>query len=128
MPIAEQGSPVMKLNHREVAILCSVSIIALASLSAFATLTAFAGTATAQDQLLWGDTHLHSSNSFDAYLTGNMTAGPDTAYRFAKGLPVVHPCLSSESIRVAISYVVSRNPTQMNLIDHDYMVNKLASA
>ncbi len=58
---------------------------------AFATLTAFTGTASAQDQLLWGDTHLHSSNSTDAYLFGNRTADPETAYRFAKGQPVVHP-------------------------------------
>ena len=41
--------------------------------------------------LLWGDTHLHSNNSFDAYLNRNMTADPDTAYRYAKGLPVIHP-------------------------------------
>lgn len=42
-------------------------------------------------QLLWGDTHLHSSNSFDAYLNRNMSADPDTAYRYAKGQPVIHP-------------------------------------
>ena len=42
-------------------------------------------------QLLWGDTHLHSSNSFDAYLNRNMTADPATAYRYAQGLPVIHP-------------------------------------
>lgn len=41
--------------------------------------------------LLWGDTHLHTSNSFDAYLNGNMTADPETAYRFARGEPVLHP-------------------------------------
>ena len=41
--------------------------------------------------LLWGDTHVHSNNSFDAYLNRNMTADPATAYRFAKGLPVIHP-------------------------------------
>ena len=41
MTITGYGSMVMKLNHREVATLCSVSIIALASL------TAFAGTAIA---------------------------------------------------------------------------------
>ena len=81
----------MKLNHRKVETLRCLSIIALASLSAFVTLTAFAGAATAQDQLLWGDTHLHSSNSVDACLFGNLTADPDTAYRFAKGLPVLHP-------------------------------------
>jgi hypothetical protein len=41
--------------------------------------------------LLWGDTHTHSSYSFDAFLSANMTADPDTAYRFAKGEPVLHP-------------------------------------
>ena len=45
----------------------------------------------AERQLLWGDTHLHSSNSFDAFLNNNHSADPDTAYRYAKGLPVIHP-------------------------------------
>ena len=44
-----------------------------------------------QTKLFWGDTHLHTSYSLDAYLLGNKSADPDTAYRFAKGLPVVHP-------------------------------------
>jgi len=42
-------------------------------------------------QLIWGDTHLHTSYSFDAFLNLNLTADPDVAYRFAKGLPVIHP-------------------------------------
>ncbi|NNC99895.1 MAG: DUF3604 domain-containing protein [Gammaproteobacteria bacterium] len=41
--------------------------------------------------LLWGDTHLHTSYSFDAFLNQNQSADPDTAYRWAKGLPVIHP-------------------------------------
>ncbi len=44
-----------------------------------------------ETELLWGDTHLHTSYSFDAYTLGNASADPDTAYRFAKGLPVIHP-------------------------------------
>jgi hypothetical protein len=48
--------------------------------------------ATAADkELYWGDTHLHTSYSFDAFLNNNLSADPDTAYRWAKGLPVIHP-------------------------------------
>lgn len=47
--------------------------------------------AARETQLYWGDTHLHTSHSVDAYSTGNVNADPDTAYRFARGLPVLHP-------------------------------------
>ena len=36
------------------------------------------------DKVLWGDTHLHSSYSFDAGFFGN-TLPPEDAYRFARG-------------------------------------------
>lgn len=42
-------------------------------------------------RVYFGDTHLHTSFSPDASLMGNRSADPDTAYRYAKGLPVVHP-------------------------------------
>lgn len=45
----------------------------------------------AERQLLWGDTHLHTNYSFDAFLNGNHTADPETAYRYARGYPVIHP-------------------------------------
>ena len=54
-------------------------------------LTCLPADAAAEMRLLWGDTHLHTSYSFDAFLNNNLTADPDTAYRFAKGQPVIHP-------------------------------------
>ena len=42
-------------------------------------------------RLLWGDTHLHTKNSFDAFLFQNRSIDPDTAYRYARGVPVIHP-------------------------------------
>ncbi len=44
----------------------------------------------------WGDTHLHTSNSFDVYLFGTPNSTPDTAYDFAKGLPVTSPTTGAQ--------------------------------
>jgi hypothetical protein len=46
---------------------------------------------SAPTQVYFGDTHLHTSYSFDAFLNNNHSADPDTAYRWAKGQPVIHP-------------------------------------
>jgi len=49
-------------------------------------------TVSAQEtHVFWGDTHLHTGNSFDVYLFGTPNATTDTAIRFAKGLPVINP-------------------------------------
>jgi len=49
------------------------------------------GPAFAEQELLWGDTHVHSFYSTDSYINQNFSVGPADAYRFAKGLPVLHP-------------------------------------
>ncbi|WP_432696086.1 DUF3604 domain-containing protein [Marinobacterium sp. YM272] len=59
----------------------------IAALAGAASHTAIA----APTQVFWGDTHLHTSYSGDAFAMGNESVDPDTAYRFARGLPVIHP-------------------------------------
>ncbi|GIT60882.1 MAG: hypothetical protein Ct9H300mP20_07090 [Gammaproteobacteria bacterium] len=38
----------------------------------------------------FGDLHVHTKHSFDAYIFGT-TATPDDAYEYAKGSPIQHP-------------------------------------
>jgi hypothetical protein len=66
------------------------------------------------DQLLFGDTHLHTSYSFDAYLNKNQTGDPDTAYRWARGLPVIHP-YNRARIRIgtALDFLVVSDHAEM---------------
>jgi hypothetical protein len=47
----------------------------------------------AETHLYWGDVHLHSNFSLDAYSTANTSVTPDLAYRFARGLPIRQPGL-----------------------------------
>jgi hypothetical protein len=82
-------------------------------------LTLCLGVASAQEtNLYWGDTHLHTNLSPDAYLLGNQSASPDTAYRFAKGYPVVHP-YNRAKIRIGTPLdflVISEHAEYMGII------------
>lgn len=43
----------------------------------------------AQTNLYWGDTHLHTRNSADAFSVGNEAVTPEDAFRFARGETIV---------------------------------------
>jgi hypothetical protein len=65
-------------------------------------------------RLYWGDTHLHTSYSADAYFLGNRSADPDTAYRWAQGLPVVHPSTQSRvQIHTPLDFLVVADHAEM---------------
>jgi hypothetical protein len=65
-------------------------------------------------QLYFGDTHLHTSYSPDAYFLGNRTADPDTAYRYAKGRPVIHPYHRARiQIRTPLDFLVVADHAEM---------------
>jgi hypothetical protein len=42
-------------------------------------------------EVYFGETHIHTSWSFDAYVFGNTKAGPEDAYKFATGQAIDHP-------------------------------------
>ena len=57
------------------------------------TLTAATALAQAppERQAFFGQTHVHTSWSFDAYIFGNHVTGPEDAYKYAMGQAINHP-------------------------------------
>jgi hypothetical protein len=52
---------------------------------------------------LFGETHLHTNLSFDAFIFGNRN-GPDEAYEFAKGKAIQHPAGFEMKMRVPLDF------------------------
>jgi len=67
-----------------------------ATLYAALTLSSLAASAFAQEKnpdrnAYFGETHIHTSWSLDAWLMGNRVTGPDEAYKYAQGQTIKHP-------------------------------------
>ncbi len=102
-----------------------MSVKLFLSAMSVAVLSASASASTSSIQakrLLWGDTHLHTSYSFDAYTNGNRSADPATAYRYAMGEPVIHPFHRARvQIETPLDFlVVSDHAEFMGVIKHLY--------
>ncbi len=78
--------------------------------------------AQTEKKLLWGDTHLHTSYSFDAITIGNKSIDPAAAYRYARGIPVVHPYHGARvQIDTPLDFlVVSDHAEFIGVIKHIY--------
>jgi len=72
-------------------IACRLGLQLLAGVAA----TALASNGFAQGnpdrEAFFGETHVHTSWSFDAYIFGNTVTGPAEALAYAKGQPIKHP-------------------------------------
>ncbi len=60
------------------------------ALVAFSSAAIAAGAQAPERSALFGDLHIHTMYSFDAFM-GTVRTTPDHAYRYAKGEPILHP-------------------------------------
>lgn len=56
-------------------------------------------------QVFFGETHLHTGWSFDAYIFGNRLNGPAEAYKYALGKPIKHPTGYTIQLRQPLDWV-----------------------
>jgi hypothetical protein len=73
----------------------------------------------AQTHLYWGDTHLHTSQSFDVFLFNTPSSTPETAYRFARGEKVTSPTTGEQ-------WQLSKPLDFLVVADHAELVGSLA--
>jgi hypothetical protein len=80
----------------------------------FAATLGATATGAQERHLYWGDLHLHSNYSIDAYATGNVGVTPDMAYRFARGIPIANPNLGTKvQIRRPLDFLAVTDHAEM---------------
>lgn len=72
-----------------------------------------------QTHLYWGDTHLHTSLSFDVFLFNTPASTPETAYRFARGERVTSPTTGED-------WQLSKPLDFLVVADHAELVGSIA--
>src|SRR5215467_1514473 len=77
------GAAIMQFSFR----LWTATLLATSTLVA----SALAQESTPDRKAFFGETHVHTSWSFDAYIFGNTMTGPADAYKYAKGETIKHP-------------------------------------
>lgn len=70
----------------------------------------------AERKPLFGETHIHTAYSFDAYLF-NTRATPDDAYNFAKGEPLQHPLGPTHRLKRPLDF--------MAVTDHGFFMGSM---
>ena len=71
-----------------------------------------------EKNLYFGDLHVHTKHSFDAYIFGT-TATPDDAYEFAKGSAIFHPLGYEMQIREPLDfYAVTDHGMLLGMVEH----------
>ena len=70
---------------------CGLAIVALAFGTTVLTAWPVFAQGNPERNVYFGQTHVHTSWSFDAYVFGNTVTGPEEAYKYALGQPIKHP-------------------------------------
>jgi hypothetical protein len=69
---------------------CSVAAVPVTAVLSLIALSALAAPNPDRD-CFFGQTHVHTSWSLDAYVIGNHITGPEECYQYAQGKPIKHP-------------------------------------
>jgi hypothetical protein len=88
----------MKMRTAEIA------IWTLALVAAVTITSARAQEANPERNAYFGQTHLHTSWSLDAYILGNTVTGPAEAYQYATGTAIKHPAGYMVQIRTPLDF------------------------
>jgi len=91
-----------------------------ALLASAATLLIYASAEAQERQAYFGETHVHTGWSFDAYIFGNHKTTPADAYRYAKGETIKHPAGYDIRIDTPLDW--------MGVTDHSEYVGTVALA